>query len=98
MKELPEAVAVRTGAQLAIPVNYQPAIQRGHVDVWLSAKKAGEPASRALFRQLVVQDGVVPDFPVYDRDVYQVWARNGKPWIVVSYAGSIVASGRVRLP
>lgn len=83
--------------RVAIPLAIAAPVRRGHIDAWLSASRAGPPARGALVRQLAVRDSVIPPFTVFGRDLVEVWPKGGRAWVVVSYAGTVVATGVVRL-
>lgn len=48
-------------------------------------------------RTLVIRDGTMPPFLLHARDLRAQWPRGGRAWLVVSYAGLVLATGPVRV-
>lgn len=86
-----------TGDRVTLPVPVPAPVNRGSVDVWLSPSRAGAPARGALVRTLVVKDGPIPPLTVFARDVRAQWPKGARAWLVVSYAGTVIATGAVRV-
>ena len=83
--------------RVTIPVPVASPVARGSVDVCLSTARGGPPGHGTLARTLVVADGVVPPLTLFARDIRSVWPRGGRAWLVVRYAGQVLATGEVRL-
>lgn len=94
MIALDDIELVTTGDRVTIPIMMP--VQRGQVDVWLSRSKGGPPARGALVRTLVVRDAW-PAFTLYSRDLTAEWPKGARAFVVVSYAGKMIAGGAVRL-
>lgn len=97
MIALDDAEIVCADKAVTVPVPVASPVTRGSVDVWLSASRAGPPARGALVRKLVVKDSPLPPFTLFTRDLAAQWPKGAKAWLVVSYAGSVIATGVVRV-
>lgn len=97
MITLDDTEIVAAGETVTIPVPVSSPVNRGSVDVWLSASRAGPPARGALVRTLVVKDSPLPPFTLFTRDIVAQWPRGARAWLVVSYAGTVIATGVVRV-
>lgn len=94
---LAELEVTVAGDRVTLPVPVASPVNRGSVDVWLSPSRAGAPARGALVRTLVVNDGPIPPFTIFARDVRAHWPKGARAWLVVSYAGRVIATGAVRI-
>lgn len=94
---LADVEVVCTGKTVTIPVPVVPPVARSSVDAWLSAQRAGPPARGALVRTLVVKDAPLPPFTLFTRDLVAQWPKGARAWLVVSYAGTVMATGVVRV-
>lgn len=84
--------------RVTIPIPIPPPVVRGSVTAGLSLSRGGPPASSALERALVWPRGEpVPPLTLATRDIRAVWPRGGRAWLVVRYAGQLVATGEVRV-
>ena len=97
MADLDTVEVLVSGARLEIAVPCPAPVTRGTVDVCLSTARGGPPAHDTLTRALVVTDGTIPPLPLFAADVRAVWPRGGRGWLVVRYAGQLVATGEVRV-
>ena len=86
-----------TGDRLTLAVDYPAPITRGSVDVCLSTARGGPAVHPTLARTLVVTDGTIPPLSLFARDVRAMFPRGGRVWLVVRYAGQVLASGEVRV-
>lgn len=97
MITLDDSEIVCADRTVTIPVPIASPVKRGSVDVWLSAQKGGAPGRGALVRTLVVKDSPLPPFLLFTRDIVAQWPKGGRAWLVVSYAGTVIATGAVRI-
>jgi hypothetical protein len=86
-----------TGDRLTLTVDCPAPITRGSVDVCLSTARGGPAVHPTLARTLVVTDGTIPPLSLFARDVRALFPRGGRVWLVVRYAGQVLASGEVRV-
>ncbi len=87
-----------TGETVTIPVDCARPVNRGSVTAGLSTARGGPTVHPTLERALVWErDGKIPPLRLYARDVRALFPRGGRVWLVVSYAGQLVATTEVRL-
>jgi hypothetical protein len=90
-------IVVEPSGFLEFRLPIDPPVQRGWISVGLSRDPRGGVVADALSRQLVIQDGAVPPFRLFARDVREHWRKGGRAWLVVCYADDIIARGELRL-
>lgn len=91
---LPAREVWPTGRVVAIPVPCEAPVTRGSVDVCLSASPTGGALHPSLERALPVYDGTIPDLALYTHDLRRL---RGPCYLVVRYAGAVIASGALRV-
>ena len=97
MTTLPDVELVAHERTIAIPVPLAPPVARGSVTAALSATRTGDAIHPSLERTLVWERGnSMPPLTLYTRDLAHL-PRGGKCWLVVRYAGKVIASGSVRV-
>lgn len=97
MTQLDAVELLVTGDTVTIPVPFPSPTRKGSVDVALAMRSGGAAVSPALERSLVVRDGVLPPFVVFTRDLRALFPRGARLFLVVRYAGQLLATGTVRL-
>ncbi len=86
------------GDTVTIPVDCARPVNRGSVTAGLSTARGGPTVHPTLERALVWErDGAIPPLRLFARDVRALFPRGGRVWLVVRYAGQLVATTEVRL-
>ncbi len=97
MRTIDSREVILAGDRLTLTVDCPAPITRGSVDVCLSTARGGPSVHPTLARTLVVTDGTIPPLSLFARDVRALFPRGGRVWLVVRYAGQVLASGEVRV-
>lgn len=78
---------------LAVPVTSP--VQRGTIDVSIAMHRHGGAVDQTLTRVVVVKDGRISSVDFFSSDLRRLFPRGAKIWLVVRYAGQLLASGPV---
>jgi hypothetical protein len=87
-----------SGDTVEFPIPVPPPVARGSVTACLAIGRAGTAAHPSLTRTLVWERGQpIPALKLYAKDLRALWPRGGRAWLVVRYAGQLVATGELRV-
>ena len=89
---------VLTSDILELPVEVPPPVNRGSVTAGLSTARGGPTVHPTMQRTLVWErGGKIPPLRLFSRDVRALFPRGGRVWLVVRYAGQMIATSEVRV-
>jgi hypothetical protein len=86
-----------TGDRLTLTVDCRSPVTRGSVDVCLSTARGGPPVHPTLERTLPVSNGTIPPLSLFSKDVRAMFPKGARLFLVVRYAGQLLATGEVRV-
>lgn len=81
--------------QLSLPVPAPTA--KCFLEAGLSMARGGAFLNGPLSRTVVVVDSVVPALTLFTRDIKAQLPRGGRVWLVIRYAGQMLATGQLQL-
>lgn len=86
-----------TGERVTLPVAVPLPVRRGSIDVGISTARGGPWVHPTLHRTLTVDDGTAAPLVLFARDLRALFPRGGRVWLVVRYAGQLLATAPVTL-